>query len=163
MPLKAVIIGLAVCVSGPAFAQSAATATAAATIVTPGTIERLNDICINIPSSMLRSGARALPMVRKSGRGYVSTRKAEVIPAAFEVSGYPNYTYGLTIPERVTILKGDYLIDLIPRAGTASAFRMLSALGTGVVTIGGTVAVGAAGAGSMCAKSGELAVTIMYN
>ena len=79
------------------------------------------------------------------------------------MSGHANYTYGLTMPKIVRISKGGYMISLTPRSGGASGLYTLSALGSGTISVSGTIAVTAANSGIELAKSEELAVTIVYN
>ena len=165
-------LAIAACSGNTSFAQVSASAQATATIVTPMTIEKLNDLEFEqvTRKAAPRSTARRTSGGRKSNvaSAATATTSTSMKPASFNVSGYPDYTYGVSVPASVTVSGSSHEFTLDNIA--ASFNHILSASGKGTVSITGTPSIRAAGTLTADRTVSDdpdepqgLPVTIIYN
>ena len=164
---------VATCSGNISFAQVSASAQATATIVTPLTIEKMADLEFSQVNNKPSQKPSAHRTARKSNaaRSQTVTTTSNMQPASFNVSGYPGYTYGVSVPTSVTVSNGGQEFTLDNIVASASFNQILSAKGKGTVSITGTPsfrAAAATAANAMIALSDPdepqgLPVTIIYN
>ena len=144
--------------SGACLAQGKASATAAVTIVTPGTIDKESDLSIAIPLGFFNGYTGTGGRLRK-----LSSPTPEVTAASFNISGQPYYTYGLSVPQVLNIAEGGTGLSIATRVCTASSNAVLSAQGTDAISIDATVHKAPMVKGNVVGNARELAVIIVYN
>jgi hypothetical protein len=170
--LSIIVIGLSF--SASAFAQVSATATAAATIVSPIAITKATDMNFgNVASS-----AAAGTVVLAPGGGRTANlgvtlpaTVGTVSVASFNVSGTPNYTYSITLPAGATTITSggnSMTVDTWTSSPTVAAGGLLSGAGTQTLNVGATLNVGISqAAGSYSSQnaggSGPFTVQVNYN
>ncbi len=167
--MKKVIIA-AIAIFGSATlvnAQSTATATASATIVTPISISKTSDMSFGNIS--VQSGTGGIVILAPNGS---RTRTAGVtLPAitgtvsaaGFTVSGEGNYTYDITLPSTVTLTHSGGVQTMAANSFTSnpSGTGQLSS-GSQNVAVGATLTV-AAGQLAGVYTSSTFDVTVNYN
>jgi hypothetical protein len=164
---------IATCSGNISYAQVSASAQATATIVTPLTIEKMADLQFEqvINKASQKSATHRTARKSNAAGSHAATTTSSIKPASFNVSGYPGYTYGVTVPASVTITNGAQEFTLNNIVASASFNQILSAKGKGTVSITGTPSFRAAdvpAADAMIALSDPdepqgLPVTIIYN
>src|SRR6201986_437251 len=133
------------------FAQATATASAAATIITPITITKTADMNFgNVAVSATIAGTAVLAPAgtrTTGGAGGVTlpATTGAVSAADFTVAGTPDYTYSITLPSTTTITDGsgnNMTVDGF--TSSPSATGVLSSGGSQDLTVGATLTVAAA-------------------
>ena len=166
------LVAIAACLGNTSYAQVSATAQVAATIVTPLTIEKLNDLEFErfIDRKAKKSGAGRTGKGRKINAVTAATVSTTMKPASFNVTGYPDYTYGISVPATVTVSDGSHEFTLDDIVASGSFNQILSANGKGTVSISGKPFFRAADPSTADAdveadpdEPRGLPVTIMYN
>lgn len=158
-----VILGLLF--SSAVFAQATATATAAATIVTPISIAKTTDMNFgNVATNGLVGTVVLTPESTRTFTGGVTLPAAAgtVTAAAFTVTGSGSYTYAITLPSSVTITSGSDTMIVDTFTSTPSATGTLTA-GTQNITVGATLNLVASQAAGSYLSATPFAVTVNYN
>lgn len=156
------------------FAQVSATASAAATIVTPIAIVKATDMNFgNVASSAALGTVTLAPGGGRGIAGGVTLPAVTgtVTAATFNVSGEPNLTYSITLPAGVTTIASagnTMTVDTWLSNPVAATGGTLSAGGAQLLQVGATLHVGAnQAAGSYLSSnaggSGNFTVTVNYN
>ncbi len=124
------------CATGfaPAAAQSLASAQVGATIVTPVTMAKENDLAFEKVAVRQSAGASAMKEMIAAG---------SATAASFTVSGSADYAYGLTMPEKFSMAVGGLTVTIGTTVRTASADYTLSRNGTDAIAIAGSLSLGA--------------------
>ena len=161
---------LALGFSNSSFAQSTATASASATIITPISITKTIDLNFgNIAVSATTGGTVILDATgsRTTGGGGGVTLPATtgtVAAASFDVAGAASFTYAITLPSSVvTITSGSNSMDVTSFTSIPSATGTLSTGGTQTLTVGATLAVAAGQAPGSYTNATGIPVTVNYN
>ena len=150
-------------------ATATAQADAHATIVTPITIVKVNDlefgnIAVGASSGSVdldpNGGART-----PSGGVTLPAVPGTVNPASFTVSGQAGYIYGITLPSTITIASGanSMTITNINSYPTVAAGGQLGSGGTETLFVGGTLGVAASQAAGTYSTAATFPVTVVYN
>lgn len=158
-------------VATTSFGQATATAQADAhaTIVTPITIVKVNDlefgnVAVGASSGTVdldpNGGART-----PTGGVTLPAVPGTVNPASFTVSGQANYVYGITLPSSITIASGanSMTISNINSYPTVASGGTLSGSGTETLYVGGTLGVAASQAAGTYSTAATFPVTVVYN
>lgn len=157
--------------SSSTFAQVSATATAAATIVSPIAISKTVDMNFgNVAASAVAGTVVLSPAGARSTTGGVTlpATVGTVAAASFTVTGTAGYTYSITLPAgNTTIASGGNNMLVNTWTSNPTPTGTLVA-GTSTLTVGATLNVGAnqaAGAYSSdnVGGSGPFTVTVNYN
>lgn len=152
--------------SSSVFAQATATATAAATIVTPISISNTADMNFGNVATDGSVGTVVLtPQSTRTSTGGVTlpTTAGTVTAAAFTVTGSGSYTYSITLPNSVTITSGGDTMIVDTFTSTPSAADGQLSSGTQDITVGATLnLVASQGAGTYLSAT-PFAVTVNYN
>jgi hypothetical protein len=149
-------------------AQSTATAEASATIITPITILKTQDLKFgNIAVQQLTGGSVVLtPGGVRNATGGVTlpTVTGDVSAASFTVSGDGNRTFSISLPTAPITLTGGAggTMSLGTFTSTPSATGTLDA-GSKIVTVGGTLTVSAGQSPGLYTNTSGLAITVNYN
>ncbi len=167
------IIAAAVVVLGStniSFAQASATASCAATIITPISISKTVDMNFgNIAVSAATSGTVVLSTSSSrttGGAGGVTlpSTNGTVTSAEFTVSGEASYTYAITLPSTATLSDGSsHTMTVGSFTSNPSATGTLSSGGTQTLKLGATLSVSAAQAAGTYTNSTGVPVTVNYN
>jgi hypothetical protein len=156
------------------FAQVSATASAAATIVTPIAIVKATDMNFgNVAASAALGTVVLAPAGGRIAGGGVTlpTVIGTVTAASFNVSGQANLTYSITLPAGATTIASGantMTVDTWLSTPTVALGGTLSALGAQTLLVGATLHVAASqAAGSYSSSnaggSGNFTVTVNYN
>jgi hypothetical protein len=149
-------------------AQSSVTAESSATIITPITIEKTQDLNFgNIAVQTLTGGTVVLTpeggRTATSGVTLPTTVIGTVTAASFTVSGDGDRTFSISLPTVPISLTGTGVpMSLGTFTSTPSATGTLES-GTKIVTVGGTLTVSAGQTPGLYTNSDGLAVTVNYN
>ena len=161
--LAILVIGFAANVS----AQSTASATASATIISPISITKTVDLDFgNVAASGAAGTVVISPAGVRSTTGGVSLPviTGTVTSASFDVAGQANYTYAITLPAAaITISSGANTMSVDAFTSTPTATGTLSGLGAQTVTVGATLNVGASQASGLYISGTPFDVTVNYN
>jgi hypothetical protein len=159
----AIIILSVVTHSSKSFAQASASASVGATIVIPTGVSKESDLefdNVSITANKNSSGAST----RRHKTSEQQVLSANSVGASFTVSGYPDYTYDVTIDRSVTVSANNHKLVVGTEACSASGSKKLSKDGTDTINVEGTLAM--AGAGIIASNteiSNGLLVTINNN
>lgn len=154
--------------SAGTFAQVTATATAAATIVTPIAISKTTDmnfgnIAVNASLGTVALPAAAAPVRTVTGGCTLPSTAGTVTAAAFTVTGQTGYTYAITLPASASLTgPGPAMTaDTFVSSPTVAAGGVLTG-GTQTLYVGATLHVAASQtAGAYI--SAAFNVTVNYN
>ncbi|WP_016989775.1 DUF4402 domain-containing protein [Flavobacterium sp. ACAM 123] len=163
------LITAVVAVSTTANAQASQAAPSGATVVTPISITNDNGLNFgNITVSSTTAGTVVMTPagVRTAADGAaLPTIAGPVAAAKFTVNGQGAYTYAITLPTSAITLKGTAdatkEMTLGSFTSTPSGSGALTG-GTQVLTVGGTLTVGAAQAADNYTNTADLIVTVNY-
>lgn len=161
------IAALVIAFSASSFAQSSATATSTATIVTPISITKTVDMNFGNIAVNSSSGTVVLsPEGARSSTGGVTLpgTSGTVTAASFDVTGEGAYTYAITLPSSVTITRnsGAEIMTVNAFTSTPSATGTLTA-GAQTLTVGATLNVGASQVAGTYVSGTAFTVTVNYN
>lgn len=163
---------LMLAVSYASFAQVSATATAAATIVTPIAITKTVDLNFGNVASGAALGTVVLsPAGARSVTGGVTLPAitGTVAAATFSITGQANLSYSITLPAgNTTIASGGNTMTVGTWTSNPTPTGTLDAAGTQTLTVGATLNVAAGQAAgtyssSNVGGSGDFTVTVNYN
>lgn len=160
--LVILVIGFAANVS----AQSTASASASATIISPISITKTLDLDFgNVAASGAAGTVVITPAGTRSTTGGVSLPviAGTVTSASFNVAGQGNYTYAITLPASVVISSGANNMTVDAFTSTPTATGTLSAGGTQTVNVGATLNVNASQASGLYTSGTPFDVTVNYN
>lgn len=117
-----------------ATAQVSADARVSATIVTPMTISQENgQLELSRGAAMtVNTGSALVGTMQTSGDG-------GEVSAEFNITGSPAYAYSVSVPQYVSVVKGDKIFTLATEARIANGAAKLSKIGTASVSIEGIV------------------------
>jgi len=148
-------------------AQATATATSSATIVSPIAIAKVADMNFgNIGIDENNAGVVTLSAGgdrSKSGGVSLPATSGTVAAASFEVTGQPNYTYAITLPNSLVIASGDNTMIVNAFTSSPAATGTLSAAGAQTVNVGASLNVGAGQAEGTYTSTTPFEVTVNYN
>jgi hypothetical protein len=152
--------------SATSFAQVNATATAAATIVTPISISKTIDMNFgNVAVSGTNLGTVVLlPAGTRTATGGVTLpiTNGTVTAASFTVGGFANSTYTITLPTSVTLNSGTNTMTADTFTSDPATTGALVG-GTQILNVGATLKVAAAQAPGAYLSSTPFTVTVNYN
>ncbi len=161
--LVILVIGFAANVS----AQSTASASASATIISPITITKTIDLDFG---NVAASGAAGTVVIDPAGArtttggASLPVLTGTVSSASFDVAGQALYTYAITLPAAaITISNGANNMTVGTFTSTPTATGTLDAGGTQTVTVGATLNVGASQASGLYTSGTPFDVTVNYN
>ncbi len=155
-------IALVVIPGGAASAQSLASATASATVVTPYGLEKQSDLELSGKQIPGISSNQGLRFSEKNKMPAGSNERGT--DASCLIFGIPNSAYGLILPDAVVAYAAKRVILVRTFASNLAADGALSAKGLGGVRIGGSVSeVAANGYMPDDAAIGTLPITVVYN
>jgi len=147
------------------FAQASATANASATIVTPISISKNNDMNFgNVATDGSVGTVILAPASTRTLSGGVTlpATTGTVAAASFAVAGSGSYTYAITLPSSVVIASGanhmtvDTFTTSTDLAGTLSS-------GAQTLTVGATLNLVASQAAGSYTSASPFTVTVNYN
>lgn len=150
-----------------AFGQ--ATATATATIVSPITIVRVNDMNFgNVVTSAATGTVVLTPASTRSTTGGASILAAQpgtVTAASFTVGGTAGFTYSISLPASVSIDDAGPGVAMIVDnfTSTPTPTGTIGAGGTETLSVGATLNVGASQVGGVYTSAAPFTVTVNYN
>jgi len=147
-------------------AQSTASASASATIVTPISITKTVDLDFgNVAASGVAGTVVITPAGTRSTTGGVSlpVTPGTVTAASFNVAGQGNYTYAITLPASVTISSGANNMTVNAFSSNPATTGTLSAGGTQTIGVGATLNVNASQAAGTYTSATPFDVTVNYN
>lgn len=158
------MITLCVGFSSTALAQVSDAAVTSATIVTP--ISIVKGVDMNFGDIAVQGGAVAAIVMNTAGTrsvesGITYPGTALNTAAQFTVQGQANYTYAITLPGTIA-LTGTTVGSNVSNF-TSTSTGLLSAGGTEVVSVGGTLNLVANQAAGTYTNANELVVTVNYN
>jgi hypothetical protein len=165
---KLIVTALAMIVSASgAFAQSSATATVTATIVTPISLTKTVDMNFGNVAVQTSTGGTVVltPASARSVTGGVTLPATigTVAAASFTVTGQGTYTYAITLPSTaVTLTSGGNTMTADTFTSTPSATGALTA-GTQTLNVGATLNVAAAQNAGVYVSGTPFTVTVNYN
>jgi hypothetical protein len=150
-------------------AQSSATASASATIVTPITITKNVDMNFGNAAVQASTGGTVVLSpagARLSTAGVTLPVLSGTVSAAdFTVNGQANYTYAITLPTSATIYDAGNAHNMVVNTFTSSPATTgtLSATGSQTLTVGATLNIGAGQASGTYTTATDFTVTVNYN
>lgn len=164
--LTIAIIGLAF--SASTFAQVTASATASATVVTPITITKVNDmnfgnvyVSATVPGTVILSPAGARSFTAGAG---LSVPAGTVTAASFTVTGTVGVTYAITLPAGATTIDDNALHTMTVNNWTCSPASPATLTGgTSTLTIGATLNIAAGQATGSYSSDTPFDITVNYN
>jgi hypothetical protein len=151
------------------FAQASATAAAAANIITPIAISKVNDLDFgNVAVSASTGGTVTLSTTntRTTGGGGITLPAATgtVSAAQFTISGQAGFTYVITLPAACTISDGSgHSMTVNSFASSPSATGSLSTGGTATLKVSATMIVAAGQPAGVYTSASGVPVTVNYN
>ena len=162
---------LLVWVSKTSYGQASATASVSATIVTPISISKTNDMNFGRVAVTSTAGNVILaPAGTRSTTGGVTLPStggtSDVSPAIFTVSGTANYTYSITLPSTdVTISNGSatMTVNTFTSSPTVASGGTLDGSGDQTLQVGATLHVSANQAAGLYTSATPFTVTVNYN
>jgi hypothetical protein len=150
------------------YGQATETANASATIVIPISIEKVSDMDFgNVAVQAANGGTVELdPAGSRTPVGGVTLPSitGTVSAASFTVSGTPNYTYSITLPNSVTIedaFSNSMTVDVF--TSDPSSTGQLSSGGSETLNVGATLNVSAAQPAGLYTSTTPFTVTVNYN
>lgn len=158
-----------VCIAGKASAQSAASASCSATIITPITIGKTADMNFgNAAVQTMMGGAVVLSPAggRTATSGVTLPALSGTVSAAqFVVTGQANYTYAITLPSSAVISDIGQVHNMVVNTftSTPSMTGTLSPMGTQILNVGAKLNVGAGQTAGTYATASDFTVTVNYN
>jgi hypothetical protein len=167
---KLIILFIAVAGFGvSSYAQVSATATSAATIVTPITITKTVDMNFGNVSVNSNAGTVVLtPAGSRSVTGGATTpaTAGTVTAASFDIAGQANYTYSITLPGGATTLTHTNNTDTMTAdtwTSSPTPTGTLNGSGAQTLTVGATLHVGASQLAGVYLSGTPFTVTVNYN
>ena len=154
------------CFTTSGFAQASATADASATIVTPISIEKVNDMDFG---NVATNGAVGTVTLSPDGsRGFsggvtLPADNGSVSAATFTVTGSGEFTYTITLPTSVVITSGTDNMTVNAFTSTPLSAEGLLAGGTQTISIGATLNLVALQAEGAYTSATPFTVTVNYN
>lgn len=147
-------------------AQTSATASAQATILSPLTITKSIDLNFgNVTVGTSIGTVVLLPTSIRSATGGVvlpSALPGTITAGKFITGGYPNATYDITLPVSVTLTNpGGVTMEVINFTSTPTTTGTLNSGGTEDIYVGATLQVGSSQA--IGTYSGTFNVSVNYN
>jgi hypothetical protein len=169
--LKLAALALVALVTGinKASAQSSATASASANIVTPITITKNVDMDFGNVAVQASTGGTVVldpASARTATSGVTLPAVTGTVTAAdFTVNGQANYTYAITLPTSVTIYDAGNAHNMVVNTftSTPATTGTLSSSGSETLTVGATLNVSAGQASGAYTSSSPFTVTVNYN
>jgi hypothetical protein len=166
LSLQSAVCAVAILASSQAFAATQATANASATVLSPISIAKVDDMSFGSfiagPTAAGTVALTAASTTSRSGTGVVLDTGSTGSAAKFSVTGLSNGVFSITLPTSVTLTAtggtmtvDTFTTDLSPTAAT------LSAGGLADMYIGATLQVGAAQADGT--YTGTFDVSVDYN
>jgi hypothetical protein len=163
------LITAVVAVSTTANAQASQAATSGATVVTPISIinnNALNFGNITVSSTLAGTVLMTPAGVRTAADGAALPATPGTVAAAkFTVNGQGAYTYAITLPTSAITLTGGTEAKPTMTLGSFTSTPSLNGAltgGTQELTVGGTLAIGAAQAADTYTNTTDLVVTVNY-
>jgi len=152
------------------YGQGSTTAQAAATILTPISIAKVNDMNFgNIAVVPTAPGTVILDpsgSVSTGGGGGVTLpiTTGTISAASFNVAGAASFTYAITLPTAsIAINNGSNVMDLGTFTSSPSGTGLLSSAGAQVLAIGATLSVSAGQPTGIYTASTALVIAVNYN
>jgi hypothetical protein len=147
------------------FAQASATANASATIVTPISISKNNDMNFgNVATNgsvgtvvLAAGGTRTI-----TGGVTLPATSGTVAAASFAVAGSGSYTYAITLPASVVIASGANQMTVDTFTSSPVSAGILSS-GAQTLTVGATLNLAASQAAGSYTSATPFTVTVNYN
>ena len=147
--------------SANSFAQASATATA--TIISPISISKTNDLNFGLVASSTSAGTVVLtPAGARTPTGVTLSSGGTTTAASFGVSGQGAYTYAITLPSSITLTDGTNFMTVNTFTSTPSGTGALSG-GTQTVNVGATLNVLANQVAGVYTTGTPFVVTVAYN
>ena len=153
--------------SGVSFGQEKANATSSATIVTPISIVKVNNMNFgNVAVQSTTAGTVVLtPASSRTATAGVTLPATigTVSAASFTVAGTAGYTYSITLPiTALTITSGSNTMTVTSFTSTPTPTGILTG-GTQTLSVGATLNVGAAQAAGLYVSATPFDVIVNYN
>ena len=167
--IAAIALFAVVCGINNASAQSSATASASATIVTPISITKNVDMDFGNAAVQTATGGTVVldPAGSRTATSGVTLPAVTgtVTAADFTVNGQGNYTYAITLPTTLTISDAGNAHNMTVNTftSTPAATGTLSSGGSQTLTVGATLNVGAGQASGTYTSASPFTVTVNYN
>lgn len=163
-----VVAGAFLAINSDSYGQATATANASATIVTPISITKTQDMNFgNIAVSASTGGTVVLaPAGTRTATGGVTlpATTGTVQTARFTVNGEGSYTYAITLPSTAVELNdgASHTMELTTFTSNPSATGTLSS-GTQTLNVGATITVAAGQTAGTYTTTSPFSVTVNYN
>lgn len=138
------LVMLSVCApAARLLAQTSATASISATIVTPTTVSKESDLEFEGVTFNTAQHLHTARWTRSASAGISEMALAtkNVIKGSIVISGLPGYSYSITIPQSVTVAEGTQHLTIGTRASASSGNQVLSSQGDDMITIEGSIAL----------------------
>jgi hypothetical protein len=168
--MKRLIIAIGITCSGfftsSVFAQASATADASATIVTPISIAKVDDMDFgNVATNGAVGTVTLSPAGVRTFSGGVTlpADNGTVSAASFTVTGSGSYTYAITLPTSVVITSGSDNMTVNNFTSTPTAAAGLLSGGTQTINVGATLNLVASQAEGAYTSATPFTVTVNYN
>jgi hypothetical protein len=148
-----------------AFAQASATANASATIVTPISISKNNDMNFgNVATDGTVGTVILAPASTRTSTGGITfpATAGSVAAASFAVAGSGSYTYSISLPTSVVISSGANNMTVNAFSSTPTLAGTLSS-GAQTLLIGATLNLTASQAAGSYTSATPFTVTVNYN
>ena len=156
---------ICVAFAATSFAQVSATANASATIVTPISISKNNDMNFgNVATDGTVGTVILAPASTRTSTGGITfpATAGTVTAASFAVAGSGSYTYSISLPTSVIIANGANNMTVSGFISSPSFTGTLSS-GTQTLTVGATLNIAAAQVAGTYASASPFTVTVNYN
>jgi len=156
---------ICVAFAATSFAQVSATANASATIVTPISISKNNDMNFgNVATDGTVGTVILAPASTRTSTGGITfpATAGTVTAASFAVAGSGSYTYSISLPTSVVIASGANSMTVNTFTSTPTLAGALSA-GAQTLLIGATLNLTAAQAAGSYTSASPFTVTVNYN
>ncbi len=151
--------------SATSFAQSSATATSTATLITPISVVVANNMDFGTIAASATGGTVILDTATntRTATGGVFLQSGGATPqvAVFTVTGEVNQSFTITGPTSIDLTSGANTLALALTGVTSPS--VLDGAGNATIKIGGTLTVPAAAPAGIYANSTDLTVTVNYN
>jgi hypothetical protein len=157
-------------IANSSFAQASTNAACNATIITPISIVKVNDM--NFGNVAVAAGTSGTVVLAPAGTRTTGGAGGVTLPstagtvsaASFTVSGQATFTYSITLPSSITISDGaSHTMTVNGFTSNPSATGTIGSGGTQTLTVGATLNVAAAQAANAYTNATGVAVTVNYN
>ena len=164
--LSLVVLGF----STASFAQSSATATASATLLTPISISKTADMSFGTLASNAVGGSVTLTpagVISASGTGVRIMNNSTGAAASFTVTGEAGQSFSISHPATITLTSGsntltvNSIINDVTNSNSGSG--TVATGGTKVINLGGVLVVPANAPKGTYSNTSDLTVTVNYN